>query len=474
MKRSLLIPVTALILFSCTDSMQEYSAMDDLNNSVQTEPDRSHFVSKSDIAALLRAQSNSTRAASDCEDDIICFEDDKHDTLLYACNKTDGGWIVYASDTRVPAIIAESPTGTFSEAMENEAGHVWLLTIAEDLKVIKRLSDNKLKFSAEEIENNKAFWKSISSPDEYVKEKLAKEGFNETRGHPLLPTGHYELVSTTSFWGQSLPIPRMTTTDWHQNAPFNNYCPYKSDNSWDHAPAGCNAIAAAQMLYFLHNKFGVPATAPSQAYVFGHVGDPDYNWSQYNYTSTIWNDMRLDASYAAPLIADVGRRVQMSYGNNSSGSHAFFLPTTVFEPYGISCNYLHNINYNVDSLKMSLKRDSIPVILIAQASLDTTTVGHAFIADRYKCSGYITRHTYQWVWDVIPPGSMIPMYPDIVEDDVTLAEINMIGMNWGWGSSYNNAEFYTLTGDWINHNDIDLLNWNINREMICNFKVMNN
>ena len=41
----------------------------------------------------------------------------------------------------------------------------------------------------------------------------------------------------------------------------------------------------------------------------------------------------------------------------------------------------------------------------------------------------------------------------------------------GWGSSYNNAEFYTLTGDWINHNDIDLLNWNIDREMIYNFQV---
>ena len=41
----------------------------------------------------------------------------------------------------------------------------------------------------------------------------------------------------------------------------------------------------------------------------------------------------------------------------------------------------------------------------------------------------------------------------------------------GWGSSYNNGEFYTLTGDWINHNDIDLLNWNIDREMIYNFQV---
>ena len=123
---------------------------------------------------------------------------------------------------------------------------------------------------------------------------------------------------------------------------------------------------------------------------------------------------------------------------------------------------------------MSLKTDSIPVILMAATATDSTAVAHTFIADRYKCNGYITRHTYQWVWDVLPPGSMVPMYPDIIEEDVTLAPISMIGMNWGWGAAMNNGEWYTLTGDWINHNDPDLYNWKFSREMIYNFKVINN
>ena len=42
---------------------------------------------------------------------------------------------------------------------------------------------------------------------------------------------------------------------------YNIYCPLKSDNFW-HAPAGCVAIAGAQILYYLNHKFGVPATAP--------------------------------------------------------------------------------------------------------------------------------------------------------------------------------------------------------------------
>ena len=175
MKKILFLSILATMLYSCSDSMQEYAAMDDLNNSTQSASDRSHFVSKNDIAALLRAQSHSTRSASDCEDDVICFEDDKHDTLLYACNKADGGWIVYASDTRVPAIIAESPTGTFSEAMENEAAQMWMESIAEEMKVIKSLPDEKLNFSADEIEKNKDFWFAIGNPDKFVKNEVGNQ-----------------------------------------------------------------------------------------------------------------------------------------------------------------------------------------------------------------------------------------------------------------------------------------------------------
>ena len=470
MKKSLLIPVTALILFSCADSMQEYSAMDDLNNSVQTEPDRSHFVSKSDVAALLRAQSNSTRSVSECEDDITCFVDEKHDTLLYACNKADGGWIVYASDTRVPAIIAESPTGTFAEAMENEAAHVWLLTIAEDLKVIKSLSDNKLKFSAEEIENNKAFWKSISSPDEYVKEKLAKQESNVTRGHPLLPTGHYELVNSTSYWEDVDSTSRLITTNWHQDDPFNKYCPLLQDNGTVHADAGCLAIATAQMLYFLHNHFGVPETAPSMAYVMGSV-ESGYDWDQFNYTSSIWNVMN-SQSNAAPLIANIGRRLNMNYRDDGSGAYDSILVDSVFIPYGINATYSP---YNTTALCSSLQ-NGMPVLITVFSLIGTgpDSIGHALIADRYKTRHLVTRNYYVWVYDEIPPGSPVPMHDDKIEYEYSSSTIYMIGMNWGWGQLWQNTSvWYTLTGDWINSTRPQF-NWKHSRYMIHGFEVIDN
>lgn len=49
--------------------------------------------------------------------------------------------------------------------------------------------------------------------------------------------------------------------------------------------------------------------------------------------------------------------------------------------------------------------------------------------------------------------------------------IDAIGMNWGWGSKYNNnTDWYSLTGDWIS-SEFNKYNWNISREMIYGFKV---
>ena len=457
----------ATILLGCSESMSEYEVRDVQNNRFKSEENLTNHVSLSDVVALVEARSNSTRTDEGSKSDITCFEDEKHDTLLYACNKEGGGWVVYSSDSRVPAIVAESSTGTFAEAMQNEAAHVWMESIAEEMKVIKSLPDKDLNFSAEEIERNKEFWMAVSDPNNFVKKKLGIDGSIGQKGL-LTATGHYELSGTITSTVVYDSIPRLTTTNWYQTSPYNMYCPFKSNSTTIHAPAGCVAIAGAQMLYFLHNKFGVPETAPSQAYVYGHVGS-NYNWSQYNYTSTVWNTMTTPAN-AAPLIADVGRRLNTEYWDDESYAVSFHLVNNVFSPYGIYCSY---ITYNTDSLFTSLHDSGVPVIVSARATQGLGTTNYTFIIDRYKRFCTRTRYCYVWVWDVIPPGAQLPQYPNIYEDEFSSPTSTMIGMNWGMGPSSNDSEWYTLTGDWINHQEFEYynLNWNILRNMIHNFQI---
>lgn len=118
----------------------------------------------------------------------------------------------------------------------------------------------------------------------------------------------------------------------------------------------------------------------------------------------------------------------------------------------------------------------MPVILsarsIATRSNGTGKVGHAFIADRYKRTRIVTKNYYEWVYDSYPQGKPIPMIPDKVVSSYSSPTISMIGFNWGWGSYCNVPdEWFSLTGDWISSR-VSSYNWNINRNMIYDFKVI--
>lgn len=472
MKKILLLILTIIVIsigWGCSDCLDDAVSLDYLEQPVSSNTP--YFVTLQDVQNLTKALSLSTRRAnSSMAPEIICYEDAEHDTLLYICDNVGGGWTIYSSDTRVPPIVAQSDSCSFAHASENEALMAWVATIAEDMKVIKHASDAELNFTPSEIKSNKEFWKSISFPDEFVKEKLIE---NETRKELPPPTpdysmyGHWELLSVEYYTQKYDSISRLTQTNWTQNYPCNGYCPYLENNPYNHAQASCGPIMVGQMLYFLHYKLGVPQLAPSQAYCYSDVMDyPDYNWDQTNYTSDIWNNMNSYGDYSGPLIANIGRRLHINYGLSHYGVTGNDMVDSVFKPYGINCIYSE---YNTAYLKTDLL-SGMPVGLLAAANCQGQTEGHAFIADRYLRKRDVTKKTYYWVYDSTPDNFPVPgNIPNKITYTYSSPYITMIGMNWGWGIWYNvDSEWFTLTGDWIKDGD----NWNIDRHMIYNFSVI--
>ena len=412
------IPLFFLVITSCSDSIQEdlTNKMAEIQNVSGTD---SHFVSYSDVAALTKAESTSTRASSNATAEIKCITGNKtNDTLLYVCQKQEGGWTVYSSDTRVPAIVAQSDGGSFDDLMKIEGAKLWIQSIADDMAAIRQLDDDKLNFTREEIENNKAFWESISSPDEFVK-KMLKE--SATRGwefdslailEPIIP-GHYEYSFTDSYTEVYDSISRLTETNWTQHTPYNDYCPFNSDSTF-RVPAGCMIIAAAQMLYFLHYKLGVPETAPSTAHCEGTIYNYQNNWEQTNFTPSIWNTMNNSiGSDAAPLVANIANILHAQFSDYSTTAIFSHLKDSVFAPYGISCTHTIYNGEKVGLLRTSLL-NGIPVIFSANTEDER---GHVFIADRYKRSRTVTRRHYEWVYDNLapPPYTPIPAVPPYIE-----------------------------------------------------------
>lgn len=451
--------LSVLTFASCSDLMQEDFESEKFDVSFQGI-DESNRVTMDNVVALSTVSTDSTRTSAD-ELTFDCIRDADNDTLLYVCNKRGGGWTLYSSDRRTPPVVAQSDRGSFEELMQIEAARAWVQGLADDIKVIRMLADDQLNFTSGEIEANKNFWKSVIDPDGFVKEVM---GVNPTRGlgDDILPPfpGHWELHSTE--YGSEVydSIPRLTQTNWHEEPPYNTYCPLQSNSDSLRAPAGSTAVAAAQMLYFLHSELGVPATAPSAAYCIGNIYD--YEMWQGNYTYSIWNNMNINGLSAAPLVANIGYMVGMIYGNGESNADASDLEENVFAPYGISCNYGL---YDTTPLKNSLL-DGMPVIL--ETSNTSQSKKLTFITDRYKRSRTYVKYTYIWVYNSVNPGVLQPFY-NKVEYVYNSPVIQWIGMNWGMGWQYNNDdEWFTLTGDWIKRS----INYNTNRNMIYDFQAM--
>ena len=452
-----------VFLFSCNETIDEGLAP--LSNTFAPMDDTTHVVTFSDINALANLDKSKTRSGKAPE--VICYTNDTQDTLLYILNdNVKGGWTIYSTDTRVPAIIAQSRTGNFKEDLKNEPLELWLKSISQDMSAIRKAKNSELNFTAKEIESNQDFWNPIKNVATYLSKQANLPIINQK--------GHYELIGKYSYTEVYDSIPRMTETNWSQGKPYNAFCPSVTQD--ENSPAGCVAIAGAQMLYFLHYKFGIPETSPSEANCNSSIYDgPNYNWVQTNYTASIWDEMKDDSTKAAPLIADVGRRVGMVYGEKASSAKTSDLVKKVFAPYGISCVYA---DYNEEIIKSYMK-ENMPVILRAHGkNIFGEEGGHAFIADRYKRERIIEKAVYEWRYDDVKPNPdgtlpLLPMKPTRIVTTNSLPVISMLGINWGWGQRLNaDDQWFTLTGDWINKTDWEQRNYNIKRGIIYNFNII--
>ncbi len=417
------------------------------------------------VSTLQKGKTTETRAKS--EETYSFIIDEENDTLFYVVSYPTGGWTMYASDKRVPAIVAEDSTGEFCQIEMERVMASWFDAMKKDMKAVKRAEDNALSFTNEEIEKNKKFW------EHFISKKIT-----ETRGHgepilPNLPHGHYEYYATGVYEEYYDCIDHLIQTRWHQLSPYNTFCPDKK-NSYGKSPAGCVAIAGAQMLYFLHYKIGIPEIIPDTAYCYGDNSVIPRNWNQWYNGSDIWGSMPNHGNtfseqgyyvnegfHAAPLIAYVGKLTNMDYGNGGSGTQTSYLVNDVFGVHGIFCQY---VPFNPSLVNNSLLA-GMPIIAKAYQT-ENPNLGHSFIIDAYKRLRTVTSDAYQWIPDPGYENTIMPA--DIFIKTYSSPYIKYYKMNWGSdNTSYNNT-WYADTGSWF---ALDF-HYDISRHMIYGFSVI--
>lgn len=430
------------------------------NNQIEPHVLNDSFVNLRQIEDFASQVFPQTRGNGEHDFSINPIIGDNADTLMYIINFGEGdGWKIISADCRTPAIIAESEAGTFTLASENQSVRLWMDCIAQDLSVIRHSENEALIFSRDQIAANMAFW-----------------GRSDVRSlDPEPQDDGIWVVSTTS---EEIIVEEVDhlTPPWYQHQPYNLYCPLKSNSSTERAPAGCVAVAGAEMLYYLHNHLGVPATMVSEGYCYGNINS--FTRSFYSANTSIWTSMSssypptFDSGNAVALmIGHIGALTGMHYNNSYSWTLPANLRTEVFGPMGISCSHG---NYNADIVKSNLN-NSLPVIVTAtDLAIPVDFDIHCFIIDGYRKSYTKYRHLHSF----IPNDPSIIPDPETHGDYVTYTysstDITAIKINWGWSSQWGdnplNDGWYTLTDGWQVTNG-GVYNYNHNRKIIYGFSI---
>lgn len=153
---------------------------------------------------------------------------------------------------------------------------------------------------------------------------------------------------------------------------------------YDHAPAGCVAIAIAQVLAY-------------------HRVPSNLNWNTILASSIVNSSSSTTAiDQVSTLIADIGTKVQMIYDCFENSAYSSNAPGVLLS-YGLRSGSL--VPFSIEECKYNLQNGG-PMIMRGEAS--ASNAGHAWVCDGWK------RHTYN-----------------------NVAYYDYLNMNWGWDGSSN-------------------------------------
>jgi len=420
------------------------------------------------------------------------------DTLLYLVNyKDDKGWIVISGDKRTSGILAYADNGLFETESLNQGQMTWLDDLANQIYILREQSDLK----SDTLTSDFNLWNKIET---YV---TNTNNYQDLRsiGVPINPPplnldttqGYWLLIGVSSQELSPTQVGPLVQTKWGQSFPWNTCVPYNA-NTGGNCATGCVAVAGAQMLYYLHHLWNVPATMYSTGYCNGWVmssSSYDYSFSFGNRTATMWNDMATEMPFSfdynsftlvpisnaatdkvAILMGYIGWQVGMSYGEQSSAPFENLVGLYYNEGINSSC-----IDFNSSAIVPNLN-NNLPVIISASATQNNHTFlglfhlyytyddGHAWIIDGYQNKNIKYTYEYQWYPNVVTnPPSVFPCYTKTEEEIVTTP--NYFSMNWGWDGtddygwySMGNSAVWTVYDE-----DGNPLNFQYKKKMITNF-----
>ena len=195
-------------------------------------------------------------------------------------------------------------------------------------------------------------------------------------------------------------IAPLTTTHWHQSAPYNNRAPFIKDTN-RHAVTGCVATAAAQVVYYWHKD--LPTVSAYDTPTYGY-GDAPVTESVPKGTPLKWDLMRDSYSNNEPAemlsaVADfmfiTGASTWLTYGESTSGQISN-LVATFNGQYNLQseCRYKSGTGQVAwEKLIIADLEEGRPIVY---SGVHKDNGGHAVMLDGYRMSDNLFHFNFGW------------------------------------------------------------------------------
>ena len=190
----------------------------------------------------------------------------------------------------------------------------------------------------------------------------------------------------------------LITSMWGQKDPYNSMCPQVNSTR---CPAGCTAVAMAQVMRYHH--FPTTSTNVIPAYTTSSLG---IDMPELQSTTFDWDKMPDQLSSDTPqesidevakLLLYCGQATEMNYDATGSGAFTDILPQRMpqYFNYPKTIHYVYRKSYSEeewDSLLVRELTNGRPVIYTAYTNLGA---GHTFVCDGYDGQGL---YHINWGW----------------------------------------------------------------------------
>lgn len=275
---------------------------------------------------------------------------------LYVFNiKNNGGYVIVSNDDRTRPILGYSDRGNVNPSEMPDNMKAWLQGYADEIAWLQK-------------QNTK-----VARP---------KKARNKIGSH-----------STTA-------ITPMLTSQWYQDAPYNNLCPTLYGNT--KCATGCVATAMAQVMYYHKwpesNTKTIPGyTTYTQGFNLSSLSPVTFQWNNMidNYNG---NYTTAQGNAVATLMKYCGYSVQMDY-SDASGAYTEDIPyalKTYFD-YNATTKFVSRSSYSyakwTDLIYHELS-EGRPVIYGGLS----TGGGHEFVCDGYKYQNNTDFFHINWGW----------------------------------------------------------------------------